>query len=600
MKQNFSTIIDLLVHNNRTQPDKGALYYKVDGSYIPLTYSKLYEMVISFALGLMHFGVNKGERVCILSTNRPEWVISDLGTLMIGAISVPIYPTLTSSEIAHILNDSGAKIVVVEKEEHLDKVCSVIDKCAALRHIICLEKAQNNTESRVLSFSDVKDVGQKAKPNQREKLISAALELDQEMIASIVYTSGTTGVPKGVVLSHKNFITNVNDILSVLHLKHDEVALSFLPLSHVFERTAGYYTLLAIGGSIYYAENIQTIAQDMLLVKPTALISVPRIYEKIQANIYLNLSGFKEVLFKWAIAVGKQYRQALNTDLGIPVLLRIQHRLADKLIFSKVRAKTGGNVRFFVSGGAPLGKDLGEFFDAIGMQIIEGYGLTETSPVVACNRPNHNRFGSVGLPLPSVDVRLGKNDELQVKGDSVSIGYWQLAEETKESFIDDGWFCTGDVARISDNGFIYIIDRIKELIVLSNGKKVAPQAVERQILTSRYISQVIVTGENRSYLTALVVPDLDQIKSLAVSKSWDGKNVEAFLNQSEVIAAFDEIIKEKLQDFARFEQVKTCRLLAHELSEAGGELTPSLKPKRKFIREKYNEQITNMYETKQV
>ena len=513
-----------------------------------------------------------------MSNNRPEWVVSDIAIMSLGAVVVPVYPTLSQEDTAYILKDSDSKVAIMELKQHVDFAKTFL---------------ANGGDVTILSISDTPGVDSfssvLSKRSDDETFDSSSLLSDD--VASIVYTSGTTGDPKGVMLTHGNFLSNVSDIREALPLSESDRVLSFLPLSHVFERTAGYYTVLAIGGQIYYAESITSVAQDMLLAKPTVLVSVPRLYEKIQAKIVAGLTGAKKPLFHMASSFGLRYGKF--GDKKGSVFHALILKLWDTLVFSKIRQKTGGHLRFFVSGGAPLGKELGNFFRAVGLLIIEGYGQTETSPVVACNRTEAFKMGSIGLPLKSVQVKLAEDGELLVKGPNIMKGYYKKPEKTAQTVSEDGWLHTGDIANIDDDGFVFIVDRKKDLIVLSNGKNVPPQVIEKQVSMSQFISQVVVTGEGKNYITALIVPDYERLKDVH-SALADLSNA-ALASHGDVMAVIQNEIDTQCSGFSRYEKIKKFTLLEEELSQEKGELTPTLKPKRKVVKEQYGDLIQAMY-----
>lgn len=585
------TLLDILISNLKASPDHASFWVKRKRTFKPITNSQMAESIVSFSLGLKSLGLKAKHHVAIVSNNRPEWVITDFAVIGLGACLVPVYPTLSAADMAFILNDSEATMVVAETKDHLDQILSIKKDCPKLTHIIFMGEALEDREKGITLFSEVTAVGDVCTPEERQAIRKGWAKIEPDHLATIVYTSGTTSKPKGVCLTHQNIMTNVADILQVLPITSSDVVLSFLPLSHVFERTAGYYTVLAAGGTIYYAESIHSVSDDMRLAHPTVVVSVPRLYEKVQATMLATATGVKGVILRLALRVGRAYRMTSHPGMA----LKLAHQMMNRLVYSKLRYKLGGRLRFFVSGGAPLRKDLAEFFCDLGVVIIEGYGMTETSPVLTCNRLDHYQFGSVGLALPSVELKLGAQDELLAKGPSITSGYWKRPDATAELLDGNGWLHTGDVAKIDKAGFVTIVDRIKELIVLSNGKKVPPQVIESQIKTSRLVAQVMVIGDKRSYLTALVVPNVDELKKHHCGAGWDGKNLAEFLNRKKVIFCVESEVIKALSAFSGYEKVKKCGLLAQEWSIETGELTPSLKVKRKVVLEKYADVIDGMY-----
>ena len=581
-------LTDLYIDLLNQSPDRALLHYKKNGSYLPISRVQFRDYVFSFSLALQDYGVSRGDQVAILSNNCPEWAISDMAILTLGSIVVPIYPTLTAKETLHILKDSKSKWVVVENDDQLKKIESIWSDLPELKGVSVIKKGSVEFEN-AYSFHDMLVQGEAQSESKRNTLETSRSQLKSSDLASIIYTSGTTGPPKGVCLTHENFLSNLEGIRNVVKIDSTDSVLSFLPLSHVFERTAGHFLMFQSGAEIYYAESIETVGNDLGLVSPTLLISVPRIYEKIQARIYQQLSGFKKTLFGWAISVGLR---CLNTDKP-SFSLRLQRRLADRLVFQKIRDRVGGRLRFAVSGGAALGKSLGEFFQAVGIFILEGYGLTETSPVICCNQLEKFKMGSVGLPLPNLEIKLESDGELCVKGPSIMSRYYNLADKTAE-VLKDGWFHTGDIAEIDSSGFVSIVDRKKDVIVLSNGKNVAPQPIEKELMTSRYISQAILIGEKRKFVSGLIVPDWDMLLRLAEKNGW-GQDKDVLCRHSAVLNYYTEIVNRKMTTRSRYEQVKVFRLLPDEFSLETGYLTPSLKPKRPIIRKDFETVINSMY-----
>ena len=598
MNASYTSLFSLLSHAKETHPSKPALYVKQKGHYHPLTYTQVFQKVKAFALGLHALGIVAGESISILSGNRPEWVIADFAALSQGILDVPIYPTLTPLEIQHILVNSRSRAIVVETRSHLDSVLSILNQCPDLKYIIVMMEIMTpfeKTSSHCLSFQEILAKGKKASHQETAEWEKRTQDLQLNQAATIVYTSGTTGSPKGVVLTHGNILSNVQDILAITPLSSHDTVLSFLPLCHVFERTVGYYTLLAVCGTIYYAENITTVSQNMVETKPTILVSVPRLYEKIQAKLLDDLTGLKRKLFFWAFGIGQKYNSR-QKNKSFCFTLCFLHFIADHLVFSKIRAKTGGKLRFFVSGGAPLPKEIGRFFENIGFIILEGYGMTESSPVIACNRLNSYKFGTVGQVLPSQTVMLAEDGELLVKGPNVMTGYFELPDATEDVIDTEGWLHTGDIAEIDTEGFVKIIDRKKELIVLSNGKKIPPQVIEQKLVISPFIAQSVVIGEGHSYLVALIVPNIPRLIKFVSRRQLAYHTTEELLALPQVHALFSGIVYRKLIHFANYEKIKTFRLLEHEFTPESGELTPTLKPRRRVIYKNYAKEIASMYE----
>lgn len=576
--------------------DKAALMTKVMGSYQTITWREFGESVCHFALGLSTLGVKKGDRVALLSENRPAWAISDLAILSEGAITVPIYPTSTPKQIAYILNNSECRVVIISTGEQLLKIRDVKDDLLYLEKIVVMDKVE---DKEVLQFEDVLKRGKQlsiSQPGLYEEHAQRAVTKDT---ATIIYTSGTTGDPKGVMLSHGNILFNCDAADCVVPVTDEDICLSFLPLSHVFERTVGQFFMIFRGVTIAYAEGIDMVAENMGEVRPTLMISVPRLFEKMNARVLEKVHQSPKVrqkIFFWGIRVGRRlapYR--LRNEKG-PLLLRIRYAIADHLVFQKIRDRLGGRLRYFVSGGAPLSREVGEFFYAAGVAIIEGYGLTESSPVISANRHDQIRFGSIGKPLPGVEVRIAKDGEILTRSPSVMQGYYKNQEATREVIDKDGWLYTGDVGVMDEQGFITITDRKKDIIVTSGGKNVSPQNIENLLISDKFISQVMVYGDKRKYLTALVVPDFKALSDYWAAGGVTLQDPHEMIRDPRVDEFLLERIHEKMKDMSGFEQLKKIALLDREFSLENGELTPTMKLRRKNITQKYFSLLDQMYE----
>ncbi len=591
---NIKTVPEILLKASQAYPNNKVLYHKEDGRWVPVSYAKLAEKVSLFSKSLYSIGVRPGDRVALMLSNSPEWVIADLGSITIGAVDVPLYSTLSAEEAGHILLDSGAKYIVVSGEDQILKLREIAGGLPKLELVITVEdKIKPFEGKKSVTFSSLLKA---TAPD--EGYDEARKDVKPETLASIIYTSGTTGTPKGVMLTHANFTANVEAILRRLKVYPADRHLSFLPLTHAFERMAGYYAQLAAGMSIYYAESVDTIPQNILEVKPTIMVSVPRLFEKMIARIKQRVEeapAWRRKLFHWAMDVGQRFNDPAIKGKALPPLLSFQHAVADTLIFKKIQAGFGGQIRFFVSGGAPLGKDVSLFFRAVGLKVLEGYGLTETSPVIAVNPLEAPREGAVGPPLDNVEVMIADDGELLVKGASVFGGYYNNDAETKASFNSDGWFHTGDIAEI-DDGYLKITDRKKDILVLSSGKKVAPQMLEALLLEDDYIAQTVVTGENRNFVSALIVPNFKKLENFLQSKGQRYKENEDMTASDDAKKFIEKRVEAMMGRFARFEQIKKIALLSKEFSMEGGELTPTLKVKRKVVAKKYSKEIDSLYD----
>ncbi len=498
----FSTLTELFDRltvrfANDTRP---VLMNKVDGHYREVSYRELRKNVESLALGFSSLTIGRSDRVAIISENRPEWVYTDFALIALGAIDVPIYPTLTPKQLSYIFNDSGIKAAVVSNTLQLNKVLKIREDVPSLEYIIVMTESAADESKSIYSFSKILQRGaftQKKHTTLFQQQLSQAVPDD---VVTIIYTSGTTGNPKGVMLTHKNFVSNIYGAANVLSVDEHDTLLSFLPLCHTFERTAGYYIALSAGCTIAYAESIETVSTNMLEVHPTIMATVPRLFERMYTRILLQLETTtyaQQKLFQWAIRVGKEYMQAQRHG-SADMILKAQYALAHKLVFTSFQKRTGGKMRYFVSGGAALAQPIGEFFEAMGLIILEGYGLTEAAPILAVNRLDDYKFGTVGKPLPGVEIKIADDGEILAKGVNIMSGYYHNKRETDETFSADGWFYTGDIGMFDTEGHLIITDRKKHLFISSGGKNIAPQPIENLFLQSPYVDQFVLVGDGRN------------------------------------------------------------------------------------------------------
>ena len=558
--------------------EKTVFQVKKGLAYQPVSWEQAQTEVEEAALGLMDLGIQPGDRVAILSENRPEWAVADLAILSVGAITVPIYATLTTEEVEYLLRHSGARLLFAANPELMGKVLS-LQRETGLK-VVLFDSPYQVSGPRVWWFGELLGLGATAAQEQRRLLSRQIEQGSPENPASIIYTSGTTGNPKGVVLTHGNFLSNCRAVQEVLPIGEQDLLLSFLPLSHVFERMAGYYFVLSVGGAIAYAEKMETVAKNMLETRPTVITGVPRFYEKIHERILETVrasSPVRRAIFRWALRAGSG------------------NRIADWLVFSKLRERMGGRIRFCVSGGAPLPKSLAEFFYSAGILLLEGYGLTETSPVITCNRLDRFRFGTVGLAVPGVEVRIGEEGEILTRGPHVMRGYFQNHAATAEAIDPDGWFHTGDVGALDPEGFLTITDRKKDLIKTSGGKMVAPQNLEAALKTDPLILDCVVIGDKRKFLIALVVPQMEKLQALAHDKGIQVGSAQELVRRPEVRALVWEQVDRVNKGMASFEQIKKIALLPEPFSLGSGELTPTLKVKRRVVAERYADEIDALY-----
>ncbi len=574
---------------------------KVDEEYKGIIYKELKDETDLFAYGLNSLGVKRHDCVALISENRPEWVYTDFAMQMLGVINVPLYPSLTSDSIEYILNDSESKGVIVSTKFQLNKVLKIRDKCRFLKFVIILNEQDFDPDIKGLyTFKSVQEKGKQERDKNPGLLQNSSSQIKENDVCTIIYTSGTTGEPKGVILTHKNILSNVNAALETFPITKDDVFLSFLPLCHIFERMAGYYTAFASGCTVCYAENIDKVAANLIEVKPTILTSVPRLFERIYSRIIRNVesqSEKKQKIFFWAVDVGKEYIKMKKAG-RIPTALRVKHKLADKLVFKKLRERTGGKLRFFISGGAALPRDLGEFFEAVGIQILEGYGLTESSPVLAANRPDDYKFGTVGKPFPGVDIKIASDGEILARGPNIMQGYFKKKKETEET-IKDGWLHTGDIGVFDADGFLMITDRKKHLFKTSAGKYIAPTPIENVFLASKYIDQFVLIGDRRMFLSALIVPDFEAVKEYADAHKIPYKTEGDLVKNDDIYKLLEEDMARFQKKLANYERVRKFVLLDRPFSIENGEITPSLKIKRKVVEEKYGNLIERMYQSLQ-
>ena len=600
------------------------LRYKERGEgWYDITWEQLQDRAQALAGALHQQGGRTGDRVALLSENRPEWAISDLGTQLMGGINVSIYTSLPPSKIAYILRDSGATACVVSVPVQRKKIQEIVDECPALETVIVMDALPDDPPSYMVGWDEALDAGRDYWAEHEEALSTIADEITPEDPSALIYTSGTTGQPKGVTLSNRNFCANVKAALQRFPIGEEDHHLSFLPLSHAFERTAGYTAMLAAGATISYAESVEAVSQNLKEVRPTLMISVPRMFEKVYNRVTKKVTeggAVKKTLFEWAVRTGETYAAAEQDEGGGPgPWLKTQKALAHRLVFSTLHEKLGGNIRFAVSGGAALPEEIGTFFQAAGVTIVEGYGLTETAPIIAANPLDAPRYGTVGHVLPGVSVAIQSLDsderivevngndyptrptteegEILVKGPNVMSAYWEAPTQTRGAFDPDGWYHTGDVGRF-DKGYLQITDRIKHMIVSRGGKNIYPGPLEESFKTQAWIDQIVVVGEDRPFLSALVVPDFDSLRMRARDHGIDeGTYSDAELLQHEDLqAAFDDLFRTYNHQAAGHEKIRNFRLLAEPFTVEDGTLTPTLKLRRSVITERHADRIDAMYE----
>ena len=594
------TLVELLKHAASARPRKEALRFKQGKQWQAVTAEQLLERVRNVALGLSDLGIRKGDRIAMLAESGPLWTISDYAILSNGAVNVPVYPTQPPHQVEYILRESAPRLLFISTARQMKRVEAALKHFPDLR-IVSFQPIEGG--ENVIPFSTLEETGARIATQRPELYDLISSDIQGSDLASIIYTSGTTGEPKGAMLSHANIAFNATAAGSFLEIEPDGVMLSFLPLSHIFERMV-LYLCLDRGVQINYAGGIETVAADMLEVRPTLMSTVPRLLEKIYARMQKNASdagGLRERIFHWSLGVARRLGARYSAGEPIPPLLELQRDIADHLVFEKLRAAVGGRVKRMVSGGAALPSDIALVFLGAGVPVLQGYGLTETSPVISVNTLDGNLIGSVGKQLPGVEVKIAEDGEILTRGPHVFQGYFNKDEETALAFTDraesrdEKWFKTGDIGHFDKDGFLFITDRKKDLIKTSAGKYVAPQMLEGLINQSQYVEQTVIIGDKRKYVSALIVPDFERLRA------WAKEQGIAFESKTDLIAdrrALDFLkgeVSRLTRELADYEKVKRIALLADEFTIDGGELTPTLKVRRRIVEQKYNDLIESLY-----
>ncbi len=570
---------------------------KRDGQYINISWNEAGQAARDFALGLLEAGIEHGDRVALLSENRPEWAFADLGILSVGAVNVPIYATNTPKQVEYAVNDSACRILIVSTDKQLQKALEVREKCPTLEKIVVFDDVGKTDYPMVGTFKDVCAGGAKS---GKEALLKERLDaVDPTDLASIIYTSGTTGDPKGVMLTHDNFLSNCRSVQKILPVIEDDICLSFLPLSHSFERMAGYYVPIFIGVTIAYAESVDTVRDNLQEVRPTFMASVPRIYEKFHASVLETVksaSPLKQKIFDWSFATGKLMSASRINKQPLPLSLAMKYKIADALVFKKIKQNVGGRLKYFISGGAPLAQEINEFFHALGITILEGYGLTETSPVLTTNTPDDFRFGTVGRPVPDVEIKIADDGEILAKGPNIMQGYYNKPIETAEALDAGGYFHTGDIGEFDEDGFLKITDRKKDIIVTAGGKNVAPQNLENMLKAQPLISNAMVHGDRRKFLSALITVDYEKLEPIAKEEGIEYKSHADLARDRRVRELISERVDAVNAQLAQYETIKKWALIEKDFTIEGGELTPTLKVKRKVVTAKYKDTLDSFYD----
>ena len=593
-----ATLAEVFAHATSRHPKQDALNYKRGGEWRAISSAELIERAHLIAYGLHALGLRAGDRAAILSESCPEWTLTDAGCQFASVVDVPIYPTQAPPQVRYILDDSGARALFVRNRAAFERIFPAIDGCDTLEHLVFFEP-EGAEEAGATTLEELIARGRQLRSERPGLLGELARAVKPDDLATVIYTSGTTGEPKGVMLTHSNLVSNLIDSSGHLAFDESDVALSVLPLSHVLERL-GMYMYMYHGMSVYYAESIEKIGDNMREVRPTVMLCVPRLFEKIYARIQEKAAAggkLRAGMLAWAVGVGKLWAQHTVAKRPVPPLLQLKHDIASRLVFSKWRAGLGGRMRLFVSGGAALPEEIGYIFMGAGVPIVQGYGLTETSPVIAAGTLEDNRIGTVGRPIKNVEVRIAADGEIETRGPNVMRGYYRKPNETRAVFTEDGWFKTGDIGELDADGFLKITDRKKELFKTSGGKYIAPSAIEARIKGSRFVNQVVLIGHGRKYPAALIVPDWEQLRAYTQHKGIrEGVATPAELcRNARILDLMQRQVDAACADISKYERVKRIALLEQELSIEGGELTPTLKVKRRIVDEKYRDVINRLY-----
>jgi long-chain acyl-CoA synthetase len=591
------TLVELLKGAATARQESEVLRFKQGEGWVGMTGKQLLERVRNAALGLYQMGIRKGDKVAILAESGPLWTISDYAILSNGAINVPIYPTQAIYQVEYILRESEPALLLISTARQVQRISQVLEKVPNLR-IITFQPVPD-LEGAV-SFDELEASGARLAQERPEAYERISSEVQPSDLASIIYTSGTTGEPKGVMLTHSNIVFNAIASGQFLGVEPDNVMLSFLPLSHIFERMV-LYLCLHFGVQINYAGGLETVASDLCEVRPTLMSTVPRMLEKVYGRMQKAAAEggtLKHKLFDWALGLAQRFARLSDCGESVPPLLQLQLELADRIVLAKLREALGGRIKRIVSGGAALAPDIALALSGAGIPVLQGYGLTETSPVIAVNTLEHNRIGSVGRPLPGIEVKIAEDGEILTRGPHVFQGYFKKLDETRAAFISDSqgdWFKTGDIGHIDEDGFLFITDRKKDLIKTSAGKYVAPQPIENRLGESEFIEQAVLVGNDRKYVAALIVPDFERLNQWAKEQGIEVCDRRELIEDNRVVELMKTEVNRLTEGFADYEKVKQVAILPQEFSIEGGELTPTLKVRRRWIEQKYSQIVESLY-----
>lgn len=576
-----------------------AVEKRLNGKWQGISWQEYYDQAREVGLGLYSLGMRKGDKVALLSQNRLEWVTADLGIIGIGAVTIPIYVTLPAHEVGYVISNSESKVYIAENKVALQKGLDVLDVCPQMEKIVVIDPTDCDMSSDILiSFEELRKLGREKaekEPELFEKLTDA---VERDDLATFVYTSGTTGPPKGAMITHGN-ILSVCEALDEMKWADDrDVFVAFLPLCHVFQRVAGHFFAMCVGIYTHYTESFDTIVEDIQTKKPTILLAVPRVCEKIYAKILGQAKEqpqWKQSIFNWAVGIGADVSKLMEQKKSIPTILNLKYKIAYKMVFEKLREALGGRTRWMVASGAPLSREIADFFNAAGVFLIEGYGMTECSAPATLNKLDNYKFGTAGTPLSCNEIKIAKDGEVLIKGGNVMNGYWNMPEQTAEAFTKDGWLMSGDIGEIDGDGFLKITDRKKDLIITAGGKNIAPQNIENRFKQDPLFEQFVVIGDRKKYLVALINVNLEEAARLARKDGIQFSGPEEFLERDDFRAIVDRHVEERNSDLAKYETIKYYHIIKHAFSEETGELTPSLKVKRKVVMEIHRDIVDSMY-----
>ena len=600
MELSEKTMNDVFHNRVHKYGNRLAIEKKMGGVWNSVTWNEYYDRARTVGLGLWSLGVRKGNMVSLLSENRLEWLYADMGSLGIGACIIPVYPTLPSDDIEYIVNNSGTKVIVPENKNQLKKVLEIVDNCPSLEKIIVMEEEDAVGHPKVMSFKNLMELGRKKHAEDPTLFEKLSQEVTVDDLATIVYTSGTTGLPKGAMITHGNIFWVVQSLNAIQppFASDKDCTVPFLPLSHVFERIAGHFNGMYCGITSSYAESIDTLLADFEEKRPTMILAVPRVCEKVYQKIMAQVkeqSPFKQKVFAWGQKVGNRISERREKHKRIPLFLKLKYKIAYAIIFKKLQDKLGGRVTWMTASGAPTAEEIIRFFNAAGITVIQGYGMTEATAPATMQSLADYRIGTTGKPLPGMDIKIADDGEILLKGGNVIKGYWKLPNETRDAFTPDGYFMTGDIGMFDDDGNLLITDRKKDLIITSGGKNVAPQKIENMFKSDPLFTQFIVIGERKKYLTGLCNINPEEAAALANEEGITFNNPAELLGNPKFLDIVQKHVDERNRHLGAYENIIKIRVVKSDFSQEGGELTPSLKLKRKVVLQKYNNLIDDMY-----